>query len=113
MGLFTSLLKAAAGSKGAGKSSLREAAEKAPNTIGCYKIFLNGELKYVGKSKLGLRKRFEEYYKGAILYSDPEKKIHANRDGIEVSWVVLRTLEDCSRVEKQWISKYKPEWNKG
>lgn len=112
MGLLSSLLKAAAGSREVEKVSLKEASEKAPDAMGCYKVFLGGELKYVGKAKFGLRKRFAEFYNGTILYSAQEKKIHANREGIEVSWIELRSLEECSRIEKQWISKHKPEWNK-
>jgi excinuclease UvrABC nuclease subunit len=112
MGLLGSLLKAISDSKGTEKVSLKEAAEKAPDTIGCYKVFLGGELKYVGKSKFGLRKRFGEFYNGTIVYSAQEKKIHRNREYIEVSWIALRSLEECSRVERLWISKHKPEWNK-
>jgi excinuclease UvrABC nuclease subunit len=112
MGLLGSLLKAIADSKETEKVSLKVAAEKAPDTMGCYKVFLVGELKYVGKSKFGLRKRFAEFNNGTILYSAQEKKIHRNREHIEVGWIALRSLEDCTRVEKQWIAKYKPEWNK-
>lgn len=112
MRLLSSLLKSIANAKESERVSLKEAAEKAPDTMGCYKVFLDGELKYVGKAKFGLRKRFREFYSGTILYSAQEKKIHGNREDIEVRWIALRSLEDCSRVEKQWISKYKPEWNK-
>jgi len=112
MGLMKSLLKGIADMKTVTGRSLKEASENAPNLMGCYKVFLNGELKYVGKSQYSLRQRFAQYYDGTMIYSAAAKKIHENRDHIEVSWVVQRSGDDCSRVEAQWISKLKPEWNR-
>ena len=112
MGLMKSLLKGIADLKAVTGSSLKEASENAPNLMGCYKIFLNGELKYVGKSEYSLRQRFVQYYDGKMIYSAAAKKIHENRDNIMVSWVVQRSDEDCRRLEAQWIAKLKPEWNK-
>ena len=112
MGLMKSLLKGIADMKTVTGRSLKEASENAPNLMGCYKVFLNGELKYVGKSQYSLRQRFAQYYDGTMIYSAAAKKIHENRDHIEVSWVAQRSGDDCSRVEAQWISKLKPEWNR-
>ncbi|HEY5575104.1 MAG TPA: GIY-YIG nuclease family protein [Clostridiaceae bacterium] len=112
MGLMKSLLKVIAGYKALTVSSLKEASENAPNLMGCYKVFLNGELKYVGKSEYSLKQRFAQYYGGRMIYSAAAKKIHENRENIEVSWVVQRSDEDCKRLEEQWIAKLSPEWNK-
>lgn len=45
-------------STGMRKCSLMEAPKEASNLMGRYKIFLHGELKYVGKAEDGIRKRF-------------------------------------------------------
>jgi excinuclease UvrABC nuclease subunit len=112
MGLIRSLLKGISDLNAVTVSSLKEASENAPNLMGCYKVFLNGELKYVGKSEYSLRQRFAQYYDGRMIYSEAAKKIHEKRDNIEVSWVVQRSAEDCKRLEEQWIAKLRPEWNK-
>lgn len=60
MGFFNSLAKP--------KFTLKEAAENAPELMGCYKIYQNGELKYVGKSGYSLRQRFIQYYDGRCSF---------------------------------------------
>ncbi len=74
MGLFDiglGILSGLAESSGVsvGKVSLREAADpkadnRAPNEMGCYKLYCDGGLKYVGKAEDGIRKRFVQYYNG-------------------------------------------------
>ncbi len=104
MGFFNSLAKP--------KFTLKEAAENAPELMGCYKIYQNGELKYVGKSGYSLRQRFIQYYDGKMLLSAAGKRIHDNRDTVEVSWIVMISKNECERVEQQWKSRLKPEWNR-
>ena len=90
--------------------SLKEAATKAPNSMGCYKIYCNG-LKYVGKAEDGIRKRFVQYYNGTTAHYSSAKKIYKKRDEITVSWLVLPSGKQCRQIEAKWISKFDPEWN--
>jgi len=103
MGFLDSLLKP--------RVSLKEAAENAPEVMGCYKVYMNGELKYVGKSGYSLKQRFIQYYDGKMLLSAAGKRIHDNRDAVEVSWVVMISKNECERLEQQWKSRLRPEWN--
>lgn len=109
MGLFDAV-KNMAKSAGIVNISLKEATTKAPNSMGCYKIYYNG-LKYVGKAEDGIRKRFVQYYNGTTAHYSSAKKIYENRDKITVSWVVLQSREQCRQVEAKWISELNPEWN--
>lgn len=108
MGLFSTLLNVI----GIGGVSLKNATKSAPNSMGCYKIYYNGELVYVGKAEDGVRKRFVQYYNGTTISYSSGRKIHENRDKVTVNWKVLSTREECRSVEKAWIDKYHPAWNK-
>lgn len=112
MGLLDSFFKAVYDSKGTAKISLKEAAESAPELMGCYKVFAGGELKYVGRSGYSLRQRFAQYYDGKMITSAAAKRIHDLRDDIQVSWIVLSSERDCSQMERQWILRLDPEWNR-
>ncbi len=94
-----------------GKISLHEATKRAPNEMGCYKIYCGGGLKYVGKAEDGIRKRFVQYYNGTTAHYSSGRRIYENRDSIKVSWVICKTGEECKRLEAQWIKQYNPEWN--
>ena len=94
------------------RMSLENAKTKAPNSMGCYKIYLHGSLKYVGKAEDGIRKRFVQYYNGTTAHYTSGRTIYENRDSIEVEWSVLSSREACRQTERQWIEKYHPEWNK-
>ena len=116
VGLFDiglGLISGLAESSGAsiGKIPLKEAKSSAPNEMGCYKIYCDGGLKYVGKAEDGIRKRFVQYYNGTTAHYPSAKKIYENRDRIKVSWVICKTREQCRSLENQWISQYNPEWN--
>lgn len=104
-------IKKLARSTGLLPMSLQEATRSAPNAMGCYKIHCGG-LKYVGKAEDGIRKRFVQYYNGTTAHYPSAKAIYANRDRITVTWVVLKSREQCRRVEAKWIQELKPEWNK-
>lgn len=105
MGLLTDLLKSISG------MSLKEATQKAPNQMGCYKIFQHGSLKYVGKAEDGIRKRFVQYYHGTTTHYSSGRKIYENRDSLTVSWQICKSREECRSLEKKWIDQYDPEWN--
>lgn len=94
-----------------GLTSLKDATSTAPNNMGCYKIFLQSELKYVGKAEDGIRKRFVQYYNGTTATYSSGRKIYEHRDEIKVSWMVLTSKEKCRQTEKEWIEKFDPEWN--
>lgn len=111
MGLFDTL-KGMAQSTGAISTKLSEATKVAPNSMGCYKIFCNGSLKYVGKAEDGIKKRFVQYYNGTTAHYSSAIKIYENRDNIKVSWVVLQSREQCREIEAKWIRELRPEWNK-
>lgn len=103
MGLFAALL---------GMSiPLKEATKSAPRGMGCYKIYLYGSLKYVGKAEDGIRKRFVQYYNGTTAHYPSAQKIYDNRDNIKVTWVELSSREACRKTEAEWIDKYNPPWN--
>lgn len=116
MGILGDLAKGFAGSFGSGISRVPLAEAKnvgvAPDEMGCYKIFCNGSLKYVGKAEDGIRKRFVQYYNGTTTSYSSGRKIYENRDNIKVSWVVCKTGEECRSLEAQWIRQYNPKWNK-
>ena len=111
MGIFNTLRNVAR-SAGLSKVSLKEATKAAPNSMGCYKIFLNGQLKYVGKAEDGIRKRFVQYYNGTTAHYTSAQLIYKYRDELDVSWVVLNSRESVRRQEAKWIEELKPEWNK-
>lgn len=110
MGIFDKIKKLAQ-STGLVRMSLQEATRRAPNAMGCYKIYCDG-LKCVGKAEDGIRKRFVQYYNGTTAHYPSAKAIYANREKIAVSWVVLKSREQCRQLEAKWISELKPEWNK-
>lgn len=110
MGFFDAV-KNIAKTTGVVSVSLREATKTAPNSMGCYKIYYNG-LKYVGKAEDGIRKRFVQYYNGTTAHYSSAKKILDHRDEIKVSWVVLKSREQCRQLEAKWIRELNPEWNK-
>lgn len=111
MELFEKLAEAA---KAAGlvPTALSEATEVAPNSMGCYKIFCKGSLKYVGKAEDGIRNRFVQYCNGTWADDSSAVKIYENRHIITVSWVELKTREECRETEAKWIEELKPLWNK-
>lgn len=43
-------------------TTLREATKTAPNSMGFYRIYCNGSLKYIGKAEDGIRKRFVQFF---------------------------------------------------
>ena len=93
------------------KISLSDAKNSAPNEMGCYKIYLDDDLVYVGKAEDGIRKRFVQYYNGTTAHYPSAKKIYQHRDEISVSWEELDSREECRETERNWIEKYNPEWN--
>jgi excinuclease UvrABC nuclease subunit len=111
MGLFD-VLKGIAKSTGLVSTSLKDATKVAPNSMGCYKLFCNGSLKYVGKAEDGIRKRFVQYYNGTTAHYSSAIKIYENRDNITVNWVILQSREQCREVEAKWIRDLEPEWNR-
>ena len=100
MGLFDFLSAFSSG------TSLKVATKSAPNSMGCYKIFLNGSLKYVGKAEDGIRKRFVQYYNGTTAHYPSAQKIYEHRDEISVAWVVLQSRQECRDTEAEWIDRY-------
>lgn len=91
--------------------SLKDATTSAPNSMGCYKIFQHGSLKYVGKAEDGIRKRFVQYYNGTTTGYSSGSKIYAARNSLTVSWQLCGSREECRSLEKKWIEMYTPPWN--
>lgn len=111
MSIFDEILGTLSSSLGVGRMSLADATKNAPNSMGCYQIFLNGSLKYVGKAEDGLRKRFVQYYNGTTAHYPSAQMILAFKDKISVTWVVCNSREQCRQLEAKWIREKKPEWN--
>jgi len=93
------------------RTSLKEATKTAPNSMGCYRIYFNNSLKYVGKAEDGIRKRFVQYYNGTTAHYPSAMKILQNRDYISVDWQVLSSREECRKTEANWIKSLNPPWN--
>lgn len=93
------------------KMPLEEAARNAPDKMGCYKLYCDGALKYVGKAEYGLRHRFVQYYNGTTTGYSSGRMIYENRDRIIASWTICRTSAECRSLEAMWIRRFKPEWN--
>lgn len=91
--------------------ALKDATSKAPNQMGCYKIYYRG-LKYVGKAEDGIRKRFVQYYNGTTAHYPSAKKIYEHRNEITVTWQLCSSREEVRALEAKWIRELKPEWNK-
>lgn len=106
------LLKGIIESSGSVSIPLKDATKTAPNRMGCYKIYLNGSLKYVGKAEDGIRKRFVQYYNGTTAHYSSAIKIYEHREQIKVKWAVLQSSEECRQTEAKWIRELHPEWNK-
>ncbi len=90
---------------------LSEATNNAPKNMGCYQLFLEGELRYVGKAENGLRKRLVQHYNGSAAGYTSAKKIHEEREKITVSWQLCDSKEECLNLRREWIRELKPEWN--
>ncbi|MCM1246073.1 MAG: GIY-YIG nuclease family protein [Roseburia sp.] len=91
--------------------SLLEATKNAPREMGCYQLFLEGEVKYVGKAEEGLRKRLSQRYNGNAADYSSAKKIYVEREKITVSWQLCDSGEECKELKREWIRELKPEWN--
>ncbi len=107
--LLGNLLRAVGGAVGMG-TTLKDATESAPNSMGCYKIYYHG-LKYVGKAEDGIRKRFVQYYNGTTAHYPSAQKIYQHKDEITVTWQVCHSREETRNLEAKWIEQYDPEWN--
>jgi len=92
--------------------SLKDATKMAPNQMGCYQLYKNGRLIYVGKAEDGIRKRFVQYYNGTTDGYTSGAAINMSKDEITVKWKVFDTKEAVRSCEANWINKYKPVWNK-
>lgn len=112
MSLLGDLFSALGNLTGTGKAKLSEAKSSAPNKMGCYRIYYQGRLVYVGKAEDGIRKRFVQYYNGTTAHYPSAQNIFEHRDEITVSWQVLGSREACRSTERRWIEQYRPEWNK-
>lgn len=91
---------------------LAQAIKDAPNASGCYQLYHDGKLVYVGKAQDGIRKRFVQYYNGTTAHYTSAQKIYAERDNIHVKWSVIQDPAEVTQKEAMWIKKYTPEWNK-
>ncbi|OON96083.1 MAG: hypothetical protein ATN36_06505 [Epulopiscium sp. Nele67-Bin005] len=90
---------------------LKDAIVTAPNNMGCYKIHLNGKVKYVGRAEAGIRKGFLQFYNGVIMHYPPAEKIYAHRNELTVSWIILDSKKECKNLETRWLRDFEPEWN--
>ncbi len=98
------------GIKGTGKLSLEDAAKMAPEGSGCYELFMDGELVYIGKAEIGLRRRFVQYWNGTTTTYKSGDDIHENKEKITVRWYEMDRSK-CVRFEAEMIAKKDPPWN--
>lgn len=91
--------------------SLKDATKYAPNDMGCYQLYRNGKLVYVGKAEDGIRKRFVQYYNGTTCGYTSGSVINLWKDEIQVKWSVYNTRQAVRSCESNWIRAYKPLLN--
>ncbi len=91
--------------------SLEDATKYAPNDMGCYQLYKNDRLIYVGKAEDGLRKRFVQYYNGTTCNYTSGSVINLWKNEIQVKWTAYNTRQAVRSCEANWIRAYKPLLN--
>ncbi len=91
--------------------SLEDATKYAPNSMGCYQLYKDRKLIYVGKAEDGIRKRFVQYYNGTTTEYTSGATINLWRDDIRVKWKVYTSKQAVRSCESNWIRSYKPILN--
>jgi len=91
---------------------LNEAAQKAPEEKGCYIMFLDDELVYVGKAENGLRNKLSHHYGDELgdATLQAEKNIKKYRNNINVFWKTLDSVTAVKETEKKWVEECFPTW---
>ena len=92
-------------------TSLKDAIKCAPNQMGCYQLYKNGKLIYVGKAEDGIRKRLVQYYNGTTTEYTSGAIINLWKDELQVRWIVLDSKEAVRGWESNCIGELKPLLN--
>lgn len=92
-------------------TSLKDAINYAPNQMGCYQLYKNGKLIYVGKAEDGIRKRLVQYYNGTTTEYTSVAIINLWKDELQVRWIVLDSKEAVLGWESNCIGELKPLLN--
>jgi hypothetical protein len=90
--------------------------------VGLYKAELGGKVMYIGRaveySNGGIRKRLSDYTResDSARKHTSGKLIHANAAELKISILLVGTDEEAAeatrKLERYFIGKYSPEWNK-
>lgn len=90
--------------------------------VGLYKAELGGNVMYIGRaveySNGGIRKRLSDYTResDSARKHTSGKLMHANAAELKISILLVGTDEEAAeatrKLERYFIGKYSPEWNK-
>lgn len=97
-----------------------DVAKEAPNQVGVYIAYLDGNPAYVGRAieerpdqaTFGLRKRLQEHYRGS---STGKPELFANRDNLNFEIIPCQSVQEAKQLEGLLIEKYnmvENGWNK-
>ncbi len=92
-------------------NSFEAVKDSAPNQIGVYIMRYHGKVMYVGRaiedrpgqSTKGLRKRFQEHWRGA---ANCKPELHQHKHNLTVSITTCNTVEEAKRLEGELIRTY-------
>lgn len=97
-----------------------DVAKEAPNQVGVYIAYLDGNPAYVGRAieerpdqaTFGLRKRLQEHFRGS---STGKSELFANRDNLNFEIIPCQSVQEAKQLEGLLIEKYnmvENGWNK-
>lgn len=97
-----------------------DVAKEAPNQVGVYIAYLDGNPAYVGRAieerpdqaTFGLRKRLQEHFRGS---STGKPELFANRDNLNFEIIPCQSVQEAKQLEGLLIEKYnmvENGWNK-
>lgn len=93
-----------------------------PNEVGLYRAKLNGKVVYIGRaieySNGGLRKRLRDYTRASnsARKHGSGRLMNEHQDELRIEILIVGNSEDDAKLtrelERAFIAKYKPAWNK-
>lgn len=97
-----------------------ETAELSPlsNSIGIYRASLDSTTVYIGRaieiSNGGFRKRLRDYTRksDSARRTDSGRSMHDHANRLTIAILETQTVEAAKRLERHFIGKYQPSWNK-
>jgi len=97
------------------KAPFSEVIKTAPEVTGCYLMFVESTLVYVGRTTdQNLKVRLSQHYNRTLeeAKSYSERMIATHKESIKVSFKTVEDTEEIIETEKKWIAEHDPEWNR-